>query len=343
MTKQIFIGGTGRSGTSILYKLLNSHEDIFAFPKEMRFIIDYNGLINVVDALTTNYSSVQSRESLYHFEELMRKYFTDKHTAPYVGFEFDKMFGEDFYWKRLNQFVNELVVGSFSGSDYSVFGNCIYNKFSWFIRRIERYYVAYYAKVLHRKRGRSLWPQREMKNVKYFADRSELCRKVECFVDDLFMNVTKKENKSIWCEKTPLNILHLDFLYEVFPDSHFIHIKRDPRGVIQSMQNHFWADPDTAGICIAMKQIYRRWFALREQIDFNKYNYLEIKIEDLADDCENKKEEIVRYLDVDNSFINPPKVNIDKVDYWKKKMSSEDIQIVNKILGTEIEMMGYVL
>lgn len=343
MAKQIFIGGTGRSGTTILRDLLDSHEDIFAFPCEMRFIIDYNGLINVVDALTTNYSSVQSRESLYYFEELMRKYFTHKYSAPYIGFEFGKMFGEDFYWKRLDKFVGELVVGSFYGSDYMVFGNCIYNKFAYFIRLIERLYVAYCVKVLHQKRGINLWPKRVMKNVKYFVDRGEVCRKVESFVNDLFVNVARGKYKSIWCEKTPSNILHLDFLYELFPDSHFIHIKRDPRGVVQSMQNHSWANPDVTGICIAMKQTYRRWFALREQIDLDKYNYLEIKIEELAVDCENKKYEITRYLDVSNSFINPPKINIAKVDYWKKKMSREDIVIVNKILGSEIEMMGYVL
>ena len=205
----------------------------------MRFIIDYNGLINLLDALTINYSVVQSREALYYFEELMEKHFTSKYTAPYVGIEFQKLFGEEYYYQRLDEFLNELTIGSFYGSDYQVFGNCIETKLGFFIRKIERFYRAYYRKVLKQKRTANLWPKREYLSVKFYKEREELCKLIESFVDDLFMHKTKKENKSMWCEKTPSNVLHIDSLYEMFPDSHFIHIKRDPRGVIQSMQNQF--------------------------------------------------------------------------------------------------------
>lgn len=81
MVKQVFIGGTGRSGTIVIYNLLQSNKDIFAFEKEMRFIIDSNGLINLIDALFTNYSVTNSRDTLYYFEELMKKKFTKKFTA----------------------------------------------------------------------------------------------------------------------------------------------------------------------------------------------------------------------------------------------------------------------
>lgn len=341
MAKQIFIGGTGRSGTTVLYNLLQSHKDIFAFENEMRFIIDYNGLINLIDALSSNYSVPQSRDALYYFEELMKKHFTNKYTAPYIGFEFQKFFGEDYYWKRLDKFLDEVTVGSFYGSDYPVFGSCIESRLAYLIRKFEPYYNAFNRRILKQKRTTNLWPHREMKNVRFFENRAELCRLVESFVDDLFMNVAKKEDKTIWCEKTPSNVLHLDALYEIFPDSHFIHIKRDPRGVIQSMQNQFWADPDIEGICKAMKEVYHRWFALQKKVDFEKHNYFEIKLEDLANDYGNKIQDIGKFLGVENQFINPPKLTIEKVNYWQKSMSTKDIEVVNSILSEEIERMGY--
>ncbi|TYB33258.1 MAG: sulfotransferase [Flexistipes sinusarabici] len=341
MNKQVFIGGTGRSGTSVLYNLLRSHKDIFAFNNEMRFLIDHNGLINLVDALTINYSISQSRDALFYFEELMKKHFTNKYTAPYVGFEFQKFFGEEYYWKRLDKFLDDLTVGSFYGSDYTVFGNFFEQKFAFLIRKFERYYKAYYRKILKQRRETNLWPRREMKNVRFFADRDELCRIVESFVNDLFTYVAKRENKSIWCEKTPLNLLHLDFLYEVFPNCHFIHIKRDPRGVIQSMQNQFWANPDIEGICKQMKQVYHRWFYLQRKVNFEKHNYYEIKLEDLANDYENKIREITNFISIENEFISPPKLLLEKVNYWQKSMPKKDIEIVNSILGEEIEKMGY--
>ena len=339
MATQIFIGGTGRSGTSILYDLLRSHKEIHAFKLEMRFIIDHNGLINLLDALTKNYSIDQSREALYYFEELMSKHLTNPYAPPYIGFEFDKIFSEEFYWKRLKLFLDELTLGSFYGADYSVSGNLLESKLSFLIRQIERLYNFYYRKVLNQN-NKLLWPHRDLKIVKFFDDRKQLCLMAENFVNDLFMNAAHKENKSIWCEKTPLNVLHLDFLYEVFPNNHFIHIKRDPRGVLQSMQNQFWAPKKTEDLCLFMKQIYAKWFSVKEKIDFNKYNYLEIKLEDLAGNRYTVNE-IQEFLDIDTSFINPPKLTLEKAEYWKKSMSKADVDIVNRMLHDEIEQMDY--
>ena len=64
---RIFIGGTGRSGTSILLKLLDHYEHIYSLPTESKFIIDYKGLINLADALTINYFIPQARETVYEF------------------------------------------------------------------------------------------------------------------------------------------------------------------------------------------------------------------------------------------------------------------------------------
>ena len=49
---RIFVTGTGRSGTWILYRALGCHEAIHILPREMRFIIDPDGLMDLVDALT---------------------------------------------------------------------------------------------------------------------------------------------------------------------------------------------------------------------------------------------------------------------------------------------------
>ena len=48
----IFVGGTGRSGTSILAKLLGSHPQLVRVPIEVRFLADRNGLCDLVDGRT---------------------------------------------------------------------------------------------------------------------------------------------------------------------------------------------------------------------------------------------------------------------------------------------------
>jgi len=341
MTQQIFIGGTGRSGTSILYRLLDSHPSIHAFDLEMRFLIDPHGLIDLIDALTRKYSVPQSREALYHFERLMRKELVSKYSPPYIGFDFHEIFGNQYYNNTIDHFVKELSESRFYGTDYPVHGGWIQNHCAFVVRIIEKFYRLYYQKVLRSRKDVVLWPYREMRNVNFFESREELCLLAGKFVNDLFMNVAKKNGATMWCEKTPSNLLHIDFLFELFPDAKFIHIKRDPRGVIQSMQQQFWFPENLEDSCKLMKQMYQKWFSVKDRVGLNEERYLEIKLEDLAVDYASGSKGIRDFIGLDGDFINPPKLSIDKVDYWKRQMASEKLRVINKILGEDIEMMGY--
>jgi len=346
MKKQIFIGGTGRSGTSILYKLLGSHKNIYAFENEMRFITDYNGLINLVDALTINYSVIQAREALYQFEKFMKIHLTTPQKPPYFGIDFNHFFGKEFFEIKTEEFIRSLVDFAFYGTDYQVEPSCLYHVFTPVLRnwtQVSRKFQRIQEKLSGRKRRRknSFWPKRRLKNAKYFSDRNELCRLTGQFVDDLFSEAARRENKTAWCEKTPANLLHLDFLWEILPDAYFIHIKRDPRGVANSMTNQFWASPNLEDICTQLSQHFHRWFDLKEQLEFSNKKYLEIKLEDLAQDKENNIQLICDFLGVENAFVNMPQLELSRVDYWKDIMPSYDIELVNKKLGWWIEEMGY--
>lgn len=341
MSKQIFIGGTGRSGTSILYRLLDSHPSIHAFDLEMRFLIDPRGLIDLVDALTRKYSVPQSREALYQFDILMRKELANKYSPPYIGFDFHSTFDKEYYHEKIDEFMLKLSESSFYGADYPVRGGIIQQHFGFIVRVLEKFYRLYHQKVLRSHKDVVLWPYRKMYNVNFFESREELCLLAGKFVNDLFMHAAKKNGATMWCEKTPSNLLHIDFLYELFPDAKFIHIKRDPRGVIQSMQQQFWFPSNLEDSCKLMKQMYRKWFSVKNSIDLSEENYLEIKLEDLAADYVNGSKKIRDFIGLDSNFINPPKLSIDKVDYWKHSLPADSVSTINTILADEIEEMGY--
>jgi hypothetical protein len=44
----IFVGGTGRSGTTILGRILGSHAELKMVPTEVRFIVDHGGLCDII-------------------------------------------------------------------------------------------------------------------------------------------------------------------------------------------------------------------------------------------------------------------------------------------------------
>ena len=49
------------------------------------------------------------------------------------------------------------------------------------------------------------------------------------FIDRFMDAYRKRENRPVWCEKSPRNILRLDWIWERFPKARVIHIVRDGR------------------------------------------------------------------------------------------------------------------
>ena len=68
----IFVGGTGRSGTSVLKQLIGTHPAVFAAPNEAKFLVEPDGLIDLVDALSTHWSPWKSERALARFDRFMR-------------------------------------------------------------------------------------------------------------------------------------------------------------------------------------------------------------------------------------------------------------------------------
>jgi omega-hydroxy-beta-dihydromenaquinone-9 sulfotransferase len=338
MAPRIFIGGSGRSGTTLLYKILGCHEVIHALNDETRFLVDPDGLITLLDALTVRYSPVQAREALYRFERLMRVYLTVPQCSPYEDYDLARWIGDVYYWQRLDQFCAELAELEFEGIDLHVEPESEGRFVEW-ARRLER--------LLHRVDGnrvrhcRLTLPRMQLKVVKYFPQRSSLVSLAAAFVDDLFLHAAYANGKHTWCEKTPNNFLHIDFLRELFPESVFIHIKRDPRGVVYSLIKQEWAPSDVVGACLFVKGIYERWVGIKNTLNLDAYRYLELRLEDIAASPSASLQEITSFCGLENRFRELPDIIPDKVNYWRESMPRQDKQLVNEILGPYIEKLGY--
>ena len=55
LDRPVFIGGTGRSGTSILAKLLRTHPDFCLPGHENKLIVEHGGLRDIVEYLSGRY------------------------------------------------------------------------------------------------------------------------------------------------------------------------------------------------------------------------------------------------------------------------------------------------
>lgn len=338
MWPRIFIGGTGRSGTGILYRALGCHPDVYSLPSEMRFLVDPDGLMRLVDALTKDYSPVQAKEALFRFERLMRRDLTTPQHPPFLSFDFANWLGQEHYWQRLDQFCSDLVAVEYTSTRAPAELNQ-QGKLAQSIGLVKRIVPGLKEEIPHRTTFN--WPRTDVKEVKYFRNRSELVTLAAAFVDDLFLHVAHEAGKQTWCEKTPQNIYHPHFLWELFPDSVFIHIKRDPRGVVFSIINQLWGPDDVGEACLFVKDMYDRWFDIERTIDPRAYRYLELKVEDLGTAPRRTLEEVAAFCGLENRFENLPDITMDKINYWQQMMTQQEIDLVNRSLGAYIEKMGY--
>ena len=315
---RIFIAGTGRSGTSRLNSLLGEHPEIFALPTEFHLITDCDGLRDLVDALTVRHTYSHADKAVRRFDELARQELAGRRDTPLRNLRLDERFGAKRYFTALNEFVTALTGFSFHAT----------------VR------PAPLCNPTH-----ELWPS-EQATVrqffgKYFENRLELVGLAARFVDRLYGAAALEQGKTRWCEKTPMNLLTMDFLWEFFPDAVVVHIKRDPRGVFASLLDQPWAPSDPEHVLMLLEAIYARWAQFRNESDLSGRRYLEVKLEDLADRTSEQMNAIQGYLGVAPIEYREDSLDAERVRSRIGRLDPSLRRLCEERLEPYFELMGY--
>jgi hypothetical protein len=173
-----------------------------------------------------------------------------------------------------------------------------------------------------------------------FESRAELIELTRAFVSRLFGEITVKSQKRIWVEKTPSNIIAVDFLWELFPEAAIINIKRDPRGVLWSFMEQPWWPSELERATALLGHIYWRWARLKPRLDLTNRRYLEIKLEDLARDPSSILAKVAEVAGLTPEFPWA-EVDIAKVERWKSEMPEAHKRYCETQLAPYFELMGY--
>lgn len=331
----IFIAGTGRSGTTLLLRLLNDHPEVFAVTWESRFLVDGGGLMDLVDALTTEYSPSRAREALYRFEQMMRVDLTDPASRPYFGYDLTNWFGDN-YWTALDEFCDALLLYEFKGLDHTVAQS--ESRFMELARKLDR--------MMQRMRGRRILANRRLARPKireprYFSDRCELIDLTRKYVQSLFDVPSAAAGCQAWCEKTPHNLFHLDVLLELFPNAHFIHAIRDPRDVVCSYLNQVWAPNRLDDVVSLLNGMYQAWFDRADMWRLADYQYRELRLEDLVMHTDTTLASLQSFCGFSQPFEVGDIIQPEMVGGWKLKLNKEELHHVEERLGKYIDRLGY--
>lgn len=276
---RIFVGGLGRSGTTLLAETIGRHPDVYAMEWETRFIVDNDGLGELVEALSTNWAGpTTGGEKLQAFRELMTVHLVEAGTHPYEGYCIYDYFDRELYDRSVGEFLTKLVRTEWP---------------AWGLSKGRRFSLCSKTGLQEVEVTLAMAPPNRV--LPYYFPRDEIAGLAAGFVDALFGGQAERTGKVHWCEKTPHNILS-PHPRRLFPDCKMIHILRDPRDVAASMiSGHAWGPQLLADALAWVVEFYRSWLGLRRDYQ-NDPNYHEIQFERLVAEPEKELSRLCRFL-----------------------------------------------
>ncbi len=276
----VFIGGTGRCGTSILKKLIGDHPNITTIPPELRLHIAPGGLLDLKRSMSADWSRTRGNAAIQQFIAICHRKRSLRGIRKFV--------------EKLARLVNfSLFRKPILGLDDSA---CFGTALSRELKVLKRHLIT--------DENRSSHPESPDPGQNFYEsepyEEDDMNRLLTEFIDKLFRSVNSESR--IWCEDSPPNLLHVNRLQNIFSDRKvkFIHMVRNPEDVVSSWMkdSNFWSPGDFQSVLKGVRKI-------AEGIDreLNAADDIEIRnqcFEELIDHPERSMEEIFHFIDVDS-------------------------------------------
>lgn len=309
--KPIFIGGTGRSGTTILKQVLLHHPNIVGMADaELRVLTDPGGGLDLILALSRDWTPYKADYAIQTFQRLM-SHAGARASLPerlltnllmrvgasprrYIGLNLADRFGRAYFSQRLARLIDDLTY--------------------------------------HISPGRWVGsPSYRLRSRIYEVDPlpfSTAAARVGAFFHDLYTHLARRQGKDAthWLDDTPYNLLRADLLMDTFLEMKFIHIYRDPRDVLASYIRQDWGGDDVVATARRLANTLATWERIRTKLPASAY--LEVAFEDLARSPGEQLARMIAFLDLPDyhfredelSLIDPDRAHIGR---WKEEIPPE--------------------
>ena len=314
----IFVAGVERSGTSQLADILGEHPQIHRIPIETRFIVDPGGLRDLADALTIRYDPYVGDDAIRRLSDILTVRLVSMRDRD-RGYTVPVAIGERHYWDAVGRLWPELVASTFDEDVRARapgFGHA-----DWPAGPLE---PQSYRRVVPR----------------YFSDRRELLEILRRAIDTMFGGAAADAGKPTWCEKTPSNLLRMDFLWELVPEATIVHIKRHPAAVVASFVDQPWAPPTVEGALAWLNPVYDQWLAWKTTADLTGKRYVEVRAEDLAANWPEQRRALFELLGVDD-FATRSTFQSHILENRNDQFDRGTREFVERTLDGIIPAMGY--
>ncbi len=326
----VFVGGTGRSGTSLMGDLIGSHPAFHLPAHENKLISERAGLRDLVRDLSGIPDLLRRHFAVLHFYARAQKVrqfaFREEALNDQVRTRMNlhgQPFQEAFeYIQRQNPQANGSIHAIGQGFGIANFDKCVNELVKKLAVHIDQNGIVDTDGLL-----RPFFVTRQF-------DRAEMLVIARDFLCDLY----GAKSQLRWVDDTPSNSLAVDFLAELFPDMRFVNMIRSPTDTISSYVKQVWFPSD---VKLAEQYISSNLLAAEKLTGtLPAHQTLTLRMEDLVEQPEKTLEMLAEFLDVPNEF-NQKLVKSDAAHIGRSKNDSEIQAALSEDLKAWMARHGY--
>ena len=200
-------------------------------------------------------------------------------------------------------------------------------------------------------------------------DRTELevalageCRNGGDFLRIVMEAIARRQGAWRWAETTPEHLLFLDRIKQTIPNALIVHVIRDGRDVALSTARLGYIrrlkfDPLPNIMACAM---YWEWMVNRGRVAGRRLgrDYMEVRFEDLVKEPHSTLGKLGAFIEHDldydkirqrsrrrpnSSFRDEEQANVDPIERWRRRLSPDDLGILEQLVGGTLRELGYSL
>ena len=324
MARIIFVGGTGRSGTSIVKEMLARDPAAASLPFEYRFIIDPDGLVDFYTSYAASWSPYMADRRLKRLERFLKGLGEEPATHRFLGSLIRS-------WNRDGK---KLTPRAYHGWELTQhLPNFEHHVDELMSRLVEFSFPACWV-------GAESYQARHQVYHAPPKSRQELAPILGDFIHAVVNDLLNQDGKQYLVEDNTWNVLFARELLELCPGARILHVYRDPRDVVASFSQQRWSPNDKEQAATWYRSMMDRWFAIRRELDPS--SFFEIGLEHLVADPESTIRSVCEFAGI---AFHPAMLQIDlshaHTGRWKQEFSKQEQVRVQKILGDIVEKLGY--
>lgn len=318
------VGGTGRSGTTILSSIFARHPGVVEVP-ELRYLVDPDGLLDIV-AQSDTWSPVHHEVRIRRLRAVLE---ATKSASPT-----DRALTKASSVGRLADAGRKIwpAYGPVAAAD-SLPG-----------------YEAAVEKLLDDLTDFSWtgdWmgmPMMAERTMPYLSPdhngstRTQAVAAVREFLQTTMTNAATLAGATHYLEKNTWNILHFGRILEVVPDARLVHIVRDPRDTVASYLQQRWAPNTARDAARYFHDLHAEWTRVARTVPAELV--LEVRLEDLVADPSATLHNICEHwtLPWSEQLLSTP-LNASNSGRWQAELG--DDPIVFELLAPTMSKYGY--